>query len=136
MLLAGLLKGAIEQMERAYASQMNATFDRLVGAEKEAFTQLRLTLDQVQTLKDGTAEDVSKAIRQTHAATTEVLSRVPFADKYPVIHGLVTRDIMTDFDGQPDDIQVLGFFLVDPQLKELPEVWIRASRASRSRCGA
>jgi hypothetical protein len=128
MLLSGLITGAIEQIEKAYATQMNATVDRLMGAEKEAFTRLAMAFDDAERLAGGAAQDVSKAIRQTHAATTEVLSRVPFADKYPVIHGLVTRDMLNEFDGQPDDLQILGFFLVDPELKELPEIWVNGTR--------
>jgi hypothetical protein len=128
MLLSGLLSGTLRQMEEAYATQMNATVDRLMGAEKDAFTNLQITLDDVKRLQASTAEDVAKITRQAHAATTEVLSRVPFANKYPVVHGLLTRDVLAEFDEHPDDIQILGFFLVDPELKEDPELWIDGTK--------
>ena len=128
MLLSGLLTGTLREMEEAYSKQLNTTVDRLMGAEKDAFTHLQLSLDDVKRLQAGTAQDVARITRQAHAATTEVLSRVPFANKYPVVDGLQTRDVLAEFDPQPDDIQILGFFLVDPDLRELPEIFVNGTK--------
>jgi hypothetical protein len=65
-----------------------------------------------------------KIERQTQTAANHVLSQIPLVKRHPVLQGSRTRDIFAEFDQSPKDIEVLGFWLVDPELKRPPAVWI------------
>jgi hypothetical protein len=124
MQLGGLLRGVLEQAEDAYGRSLKKTTDQVSGVEKDAFLQLNMTLKQVERLKNGTAADVAQLIQQTQFAANHLLSQIPLVKRHPVLQGVRTRDILAEFDQSPKDIEVRGFWLVDPQLKLPPVVTI------------
>lgn len=124
MLLAGLLRGVLEQAEAAYGRSLEKTIDGLVAAERDAFGNLQETLRSIERLKSGTAADVDALIRQTQAASNQVLSQIPLVKRHPTLAGIRTRDILAEFDENPKDIEILGAWIVDPELKRPPEVRI------------
>jgi len=124
-LLAGLLQGTLDQMQRAYNDQMKNTVQSLGGLEKDAFNNLNRSLDNIGQLEGKTAADLQATVQQSQSAANQVLSMIPLAKRYPVFSGMEARDVLTDSgDQHPDDLRLVGFWLIDPEIRKKPELYV------------
>ena len=123
-LLAGLLQGTLDQIQKAYGSQMRSTVESIGGVEKDAFQNLNKSLDKVGDLEAKSVSDLQALVQQTQSAGNQLLSAIPFTKRYPVFSGVQTRDVLAEFDQNPADVKILGFWLIDPELKTPPIVSI------------
>ena len=119
MLLAGLLRGTLEQMERSYANALDKTAGQLAVAEKNAVEDLQRVLAEVRDLTNRSAPAL---IYQTQQAANQILSVLPFTKQYPVYYGLLTRDLTAQPESATFDLEFLGFNLKDRILQRDPEV--------------
>jgi len=123
-LLAGLLQGTLDQIDKVYGNQMRSTVESIGGVEKDAFLNLNQSLDKVSGLETKTVRDLQSLVQQTQSAGNQLLSAIPFTKRYPVFSGVQTRDVLADFDQNPADVKIIGFWLIDPELKTPPTVSI------------
>jgi hypothetical protein len=126
-LLAGLLQGTLEQIERVYGNQMRSTVESIGGIEKDAFLSLNKSLDKVNALETKTASDMQALIQQSQSAGNQLLSALPLTKRYPVFSGVQTRDVLAEFNENPADVKIVGFWLIDPELKIPPVISVVAT---------
>ena len=124
MLLAGMLTGTLRQIEDAYGRQLDKTLDAYSKAQRDTFNNFNGVLRNISQLEAKSVQDLEAIIRQVQGASNQVLAQIPFVARHPVIYGVRTRDILVAFDESPKDIEVLGYWLVDPELKQAPEVFL------------
>jgi hypothetical protein len=119
MLLAGLLRGTLQQMERSYGNALDKTAGQLAVAEKNAVEDLQKAVIQ---LRDLTNQSLPALIYQTQQAANQVLSVLPFTKQHPVYYGLLTRDLTAQPESATFDLEFLGFNLKDRILQKDPDV--------------
>ncbi|HXT68168.1 MAG TPA: hypothetical protein VN700_00315 [Vicinamibacterales bacterium] len=124
-LLAGLIRESIAEARKAYADSLRQTIDQFGDLEKDAFAKLNDLADRLEASKTDAVKDVTGLIRQTHSAANQLLSAMPFTYKRPVFEGVLTRDVLMETDQNPSDLELLGFWLMDPDLKKKPLVRIK-----------
>ena len=67
-LLAGLLQGTLDQIQRAYGSQMRSTVESIGGVETDAFQNLNKSLENVRDLETKTVSDLEAVVQQAQSA--------------------------------------------------------------------
>jgi hypothetical protein len=126
-LLAGLLQGTLDQINKTYGNQMRSSVESIGGVEKDAFLNLNKSLDKIHDLETKSVGDLQGLIQKTQSAGNQLLSAIPFTKRYPVFSGVQTRDVLAEFDQNPADVKILGFWLIDPELKIPPIVSVVTS---------
>lgn len=125
MLLAGTLQGTITQLQKAYAGSLDKTFDKIDVAQGNAFKQLQIAMQDASKLENRTAQDLNQTVKNTQDAANQLMDRMPLTDKSPVYFGVQTRDVLSSFDPNPNDITITGYHLVDKRLNNrLPTIEI------------
>ncbi|WP_369789581.1 hypothetical protein [Rouxiella sp. WC2420] len=114
MILAGILKGTVDQMEKAYQGSMEKTFDQLNTTQANTFKDLERLSNGV--IKD-MGNNVQSAIYQAQGSANQLLNKLPFTDHYPVFYGALSQDLLSELISKPYDIEVLGFMFRDPNIK-------------------
>lgn len=113
LILASTLRGTITQVQAAYASSLQKTYDALTVTEKNTFDNLKNLADSVQ---QQLAQSASDLIFQTQSAANQLLDRLPLTRREPVLMGAKVKEFLSTQDQNDADISLLGYMLADPRL--------------------
>lgn len=116
MLLAGILRGTIEQGKSAYAESLELTFSEVGVAEQNAAQDILFAIDRIGNIEKSTAEDVQNAIYRAQGSANQLLNKVPLLTKTPVFYGIKVRDLTINPGDHPSDIELLGFMFTDSRI--------------------
>lgn len=113
LLLAATLRGTISQVQAAYSSSLQKTYDALTVTEKNTFDNLKDLANEVQTQMKQGASDL---IYQTQSAANQLLDRLPLTRREPILMGAKVKEFLGIEDQSDADISLLGYLLADPRL--------------------
>lgn len=116
MLLAGILRGSIEQAKAAYADSLDLTFQQLGVAEQNAASDILDAISKVSDIERATSGDAQAAIYKAQGAANQLLNKLPLVTKVPVFYGIRVRDLTTNPREHPSDVEVYGFMLADSRV--------------------
>lgn len=120
LILASTLRSTIKQIQDAYASSLQKTYDALTVTEKNTFDNLK---DLANNVEKQMSQDVSDLVFQTQSAANQLLDRLPLTHREPVLMGAKVKEFLGTRDQSDADIALLGYMLADPRLNyEKPDI--------------
>lgn len=117
VLMASTLAETIRQFESAYGKSLTLTFDKVDVQTQNAYKALNRMVKDADRIRSSTVADAQNLIYQTQGAANQLLGTLPFVTRTPVYYGFTTRDILLAANAAPSDIEILGFYLTDRDLK-------------------
>ncbi|MDU0923283.1 hypothetical protein RXR22_23960 [Raoultella ornithinolytica] len=116
LILAGTLQATIQQVATAYSGSLDKTFAQIDTTEFNTFKNVSDLADKMTNLENKSSTDIQDLVYKTQGASNQLLDRIPLIEKTPVFYGISVRDMVSDPEPNPSDIQILGFDLSDSQL--------------------
>lgn len=117
VLMASTLSATISQFQEAYKSSLTLTFDKVDVQTQNAYKSLDSLVKNADKIRASTVADAQHLIYKTQGAANQLLGTLPFAKRRPVYYGFTMRDILIAANIPPTDIEILGFYLTDSELK-------------------
>lgn len=137
LLVAATLERTIKNVQTAYKDSLRDTHDKMSTEEKNVYDGLKSLADSVQGIEKQINGDLSDRVFQTQSAANQLLDRLPFASRSPILIGAKIKGFLNSYDQNDADIALLGYLLSDNLLGyKKPEVKINGETIPSQFIGA